>query len=151
MPKEGEEAPDFKLRDQNGEDHSLSQYLGQWVLVYFYPKDDTPGCTKEACGIRDNFPDFENLKIKVLGVSVDSVQNHKQFAEKYHLPFTLLADENREVVQKYCVWGEKNTFGHKSFGTLRTSFLVSPEGKIAKVYTSVKPEVHAQEVLEDLE
>ena len=143
-------APDFKLADQEGKIHSLSDYRGQWVLLYFYPKDDTPGCTKEACMIRDDFYNFEKMKVKVLGVSVDSVKSHKKFAEKYQLPFTLLADEEKKVVKIYKVWTKKKMMGQEYMGTLRTSFLIDPQGKIVKIYEKVKPEVHAKEVIKDL-
>ncbi|MCL4392036.1 thioredoxin-dependent thiol peroxidase [Patescibacteria group bacterium] len=149
-PQVGEQAPDFELLDQKGKLHSLSAYAGGWVLLYFYPKDDTPGCTKEACIIRDYFPDFKKLKANVLGVSVDSVRSHGKFAEKYQLPFTLLADEKKEVVRKYGVWGKKKFMGREYEGTLRTSFLIDPQGKIAKIYEDVKPEIHAEEVIKDL-
>lgn len=150
MLKTGQKAPAIKLPDQNGKVHELKDYTGQWVLVYFYPKDDTPGCTKEACGLRDNFPKFKKMKAVVLGISIDSIQKHQKFATKYELPFTLLADENKEVVEKYGVWAEKSMYGRKYMGILRTSFLVDPLGKIAKIYEGVKPEAHAQEVLKDL-
>ena len=145
-----EKAPDFTLPDQDGEEHSLSDYKGQWVLVYFYPNDDTPGCTKEACAIRDSLPDFNKLKIKVLGVSANSVKSHRKFADKYRLPFTLLADEEKKVVRPYGVWAKKKFMGREYMGTLRTSFLIDPKGKIAKIYEEVKPELHAEEVLEDV-
>lgn len=138
MIEVGQEAPEIQLPDQNGNIHKLSDYRGQWVLLYFYPKDDTPGCTKEACAIRDDFANFESLKAKVLGVSTDSVASHKKFADKYNLPFTLLSDEERDAHQKYDIKG-------------RTSFLINPHGKIAKIYEKVKPEVHAQEVLHDVD
>ena len=136
------------MPDQNGKIHRSKDYLGGWVLLYFYPKDDTPGCTKEACAIRDNLPNFQELKLKVLGVSVDSVQSHKNFAEKYSLPFTLLADEKKEVVEKYGVWGLNKFMGREYEGTFRTSFLINPEGNIAKIYENVKPETHAEEILD---
>ncbi|MDP3710749.1 MAG: thioredoxin-dependent thiol peroxidase [bacterium] len=148
--KIGQKAPDFKLPDQDGKIHKLSDYLGQWLLIYFYPKDDTPGCTKEACAIRDSFPAFKKMKAKVLGVSVDSVKSHKKFAEKYRLPFTILADDKKEVVEKYGVWGKKKFMGREYDGTFRTSFLIDPKGKISKIYEQVKPEIHAEEVLKDL-
>lgn len=138
----GDLAPDFDLQDQNGDTHSLKDYRGEWVLLYFYPKDDTPGCTKEACSILDNFPNFQKLKIKVLGVSTDSIESHQKFAEKYDLPFTLLADPKKEAVSAYGVRG--------ALGTKRVSFLMDPEGKIARIYDKVKPAYHAQEVLEDM-
>jgi len=150
MPKEGQRAPEFSLPDQDGAVHSLADYQGSWVLLYFYPKDDTPGCTKEACAIRDDFHNFGTLKAKVRGVSVDSVNSHKKFAEKYSLPFTLLADEGKTVVNEYGVWGLKKMMGREFMGTLRTSFLIDPEGTIAKVYENVDPLTHAGEVLADL-
>lgn len=150
MISQGSSAPDFTLPDQNGKEHSLSDYKGTWVLLYFYPKDDTPGCTKEACSLRDMFPDFRKLKVVVLGVSTDSVKSHAKFVKKYDLPFTLLADEEKKVVNLYNVWQKKKFMEREYMGTLRSSFLINPEGKIAKIYESVKPEVHAQEVLDDL-
>ena len=145
-----DKAPDFKLPDQKGNDHSLKDYRGKRVVVYFYPKDDTPGCTKEACAVRDNLPAFKKLKVAVLGVSIDSVRSHAKFAEKYGLNFTILADESKKVVNRYGVWAKKNFMGRKYMGTLRTSFLINPSGKIVKIYENVKPEVHAEELLEDL-
>lgn len=150
MLEEGTVAPEFTLEDQNGEEHNLRDYRGQWVLIYFYPKDDTPGCTKEACMIRDVFPDFGKLTIQVFGISRDSVRSHKKFAEKYNLPFPLLADIEEKVVSAYGVLGEKTMFGKKYKGVLRTSFLVNPDGIIQKVYRKVKPEVHATQVLTDV-
>lgn len=143
-------APDFTLPDQDGNKHKLSDYRGQWVLVYFYPKDDTPGCTTEACTLRDNLPKFGKLKAKVFGISVDSVASHKKFSEKYKLPFTLLADENKKVVEKYGVWQEKSMYGRKYMGTVRNSYLINPEGKIIMIYEKVKPADHAQQVLDDI-
>src|SRR3989338_8344656 len=148
--KAGQLAPYFTLPDQDGKQHSLSDYGGKWGLVYFYPKDDTPGCTKEACAIRDDNTRFNKLKAKVLGISVDSVKSHKKFAEKYALPFTLLSDEKKEVVKKYGVWQKKKFMGKEYMGTIRTSFLIDSAGKVAKIYESVKPETHAEEVLKDL-
>lgn len=150
MPEVGATAPDFTLPDQDGNTHALSSYRGAWVLLYFYPKDDTPGCTIEACTIRDQFKDFQKINAVVLGVSTDSVKSHKKFKEAYQLPFTLLADEHKEVVGQYGVFQEKKMYGRTYMGTLRTSFLIDPEGKIAKVYQKVKPEVHAAEVFADL-
>jgi peroxiredoxin Q/BCP len=148
--KIGDKAPTFTLPDQNGQQHKLSAYKGQWVLLYFYPKDDTPGCTKEACAIRDHFPSFEKLTAKVFGVSTDSVKSHGKFVEKYKLPFTLLADTEKELVQAYGVWGKKKFMGREFMGTRRMSFLIDPKGKIAKIYELVKPDSHAEEVLGDL-
>lgn len=146
----GTAAPDFSLPDQEGVVHTLSQYKGKWVLVYFYPKDDTPGCTKEACAIRDADPDLSSLGAVVLGISADSVASHKKFARKYNLSFPLLADEGKEAIDAYGVWGRKQFMGREYDGILRTSFLVGPDGSIRKVYENVKPEVHAAEVLADL-
>ena len=150
LPKIGARAPDFTLNDQTGKTHTLSGYQGGWVLLYFYPKDDTPGCTKEACAIRDAYPRFEKLSLKVLGVSTDSEKSHRKFIEKYDLQFTLLADSEKKVVQAYGVYGPKKFMGREYVGILRTSFLIDPKGNVAKVYEKVKPEVHAEEVLKDL-
>ena len=146
----GKKAPAFNLKDQNGKAHALSQYAGKWTLLYFYPKDDTPGCTKEACMLRDNFPAFKKLGITVFGVSADDEKSHKKFEEKYELPFTLLSDIGHVVAEKYGAWGLKKFMGKEYDGMHRVSFLIDGEGKIAKVYEKVKPEMHAEEVLADL-
>jgi thioredoxin-dependent peroxiredoxin len=148
--KEGILAPGFKAHDQNGKEHKLSDYRGKFVLIYFYPKDDTSGCTKEACSIRDAWPDFKKLKVQVFGVSIQDEKSHKKFADKYKLPFTLLVDTDKKLVEKYGVWAEKSMYGRKYMGTLRQSFLVDPKGKIAKIYEKVNTETHAIDVLEDL-
>jgi|SRR6185295_5960477 len=150
MPKVGDRAPDFTLPDQDGKEHTLSTYKGRWVLLYFYPKDMTAGCTKESCMIRDAFPRFEGMHAHVFGISADRVKSHKKFAEKYELPFSLLADEDKKVINSYGVWGEKKFMGRTYMGIKRNSFLIDPDGKIRKVYEKVKPEVHAEEVLADL-
>lgn len=151
MPlKTGSKAPGFRLPDQDGKEHALKDEVGNWVLLYFYPKDDTPGCTAEACALRDHFPKFRKLKATVFGVSVDPVKKHAKFAEKYQLPFTLLSDEKKELVEAYGVWAKKKFMGREYMGTLRHSFLINPEGRIAKIYENVKPELHAEEVLADL-
>lgn len=150
MPKVSDIAPDFTLPDQDGTLQTLSAYRGSWILLYFYPKDDTPGCTKQACAIRDAFPDFTKLGITVFGISPDSVKKHAKFKEKYGLPFTLLADEGQSVANLYGVWGRKKFMGREYDGVFRTSFLIDTEGKVAKVYENVKPEQHAVEVLTDL-
>lgn len=147
----GKDAPGFTLPDQSGKDYTLSEYRGAWVLIYFYPKDNTPGCTKEACAIRDNFSAFGKLGAKVFGISGDSVASHKKFADKYKLPFVLLSDESKEVLNKYGVWQKKKLAGLEYMGIVRWSFLVDPKGKIAKIYENVKPESHAEQVLADLE
>jgi len=150
IPTVGLIAPGFTLADQEGNTHSLSDYKGKWILLYFYPKDDTPGCTIEACTIRDQFANFKDINAVVLGVSTDSIASHKKFATAYSLPFTLLADIHKEVVGIYGVFGEKKFMGRSYMGTTRTSFLIDPEGKIAKVYEKVKPLTHATEVVADL-
>ncbi len=147
----GDKAPAFSLPDQSETIHKLSDYKGKWLLIYFYPKDDTPGCTKEACGIRDNFPTFKKMNAVVFGVSKDSPAKHQKFIDKYELPFTLLADESTEMIQAYGAWKEKSMYGKTFMGINRISYIVDPDGKIAKVYPKVKPAEHAQEVLEDLQ
>jgi peroxiredoxin Q/BCP len=147
MPKVGDKAPDFALPDQAGEIHKLEDYRGKKIVLYFYPKDDTPGCTKEACSFRDSFADFKKAGIEVLGVSVDDESSHAKFSEKYNLPFTLLADKDKKVVEKYGVWAEKGIYGKKYMGTNRTTFLIDGKGNIVKVFEKVKPEDHAKEVL----
>lgn len=148
--QEGDPAPDFAARDQDDEPHRLADYRGRWVLLYFYPRDNTPGCTKEACRLRDEHDAFSELDAEVLGVSTDGVDSHARFAAKYELPFTLLADEDREIVEAYGAWGKKKFMGREFEGTHRVSFLVDPDGKVAKVYSKVKPAAHAAEVLADL-
>ncbi len=143
-------APQFSLADQTGKIHKLSDYKGKWVLVYFYPKDDTPGCTIEACTIRDNMAGFEKANAVVLGISADSPESHAKFAQKYNLPFTLLADESKEVVKAYDSWAPKKMFGKEFLGIKRNSFLINPEGILVKVYEGVKPQEHAEEVLQDM-
>ena len=151
MPlKIGQKAPGFHLPDQAGKEHDLKDYAGKWVLLYFYPKDDTPGCTVEACTLRDNFPKFKKMKAVVLGVSADAVKKHAKFAEKYDLPFTLLSDEKKEMLGDYGVWAKKKFMGREYMGILRNSYLIDPQGKIAKIYEGVKPAQHAEEVLQDL-
>jgi peroxiredoxin Q/BCP len=148
MVKEGAAAPAFKTKDDNGEDVSLKDFRGQKVVLYFYPKDDTPGCTKEACSFRDAYSKFRKQGIKLLGVSPDSEASHKKFVEKYKLPFTLLADRDHAIADAYGVWGEKKFMGRTYMGVLRTTFLIDEKGKIRKVFEKVKPEDHATEVLE---
>src|SRR3989304_6896217 len=131
--KVGDKAPDFVLPDQNGKTHKLSAFSGKKVLIYFYPKDFTPGCTIEACSIRDDFPKFESNKLTVLGISTDSVESHKKFSQKHELPFTLLADGDKKTVKTYDVYKPKKFLGKEFLGTVRTSFLVNEQGKIAKI------------------
>ena len=143
MLTQGTTAPDFKLADQNGEMHSLSQYKGRYVLIYFYPKDDTPGCTTEACTIRDLYTDFESNNVKVLGISADTSTSHKKFSDKYNLPFTLLADTEKAVIKAY----DANKI---PLGTKRISYLIAPDGTIAKTYPKVTPADHGAEILKDI-
>lgn len=143
-------APDFSLPDQDGKNHKLSDYRGKWVLLYFYPKDNTPGCTTEACTLRDAFEEFERKNAVVLGMSADSPKSHKGFMEKHNLPFVLLSDESKQVLESYGVWAKKKFLGREYLGILRNSYLINPEGKIVKIYEGVKPANHAEEVLVDL-
>ena len=135
-------APNFKLLDQDGKEHSLAYHRGSYVLIYFYPKDDTPGCTKEACVIRDMYKDFESNGVKVFGISSDSVESHKKFAEKFQLPFTLLSDPKKEIIEKYGADG--------ALYTKRISYLVGQNGMIEKVYPEVDPTTHGAEILQDI-
>ncbi|HEY2378418.1 MAG TPA: thioredoxin-dependent thiol peroxidase [Gemmatimonadaceae bacterium] len=146
MLNEGNRAPAFTAITDTGETISLSALRGRSVVLYFYPKDDTPGCTVEACEFRDALPQFEDLDAIVLGVSPDSVKKHQRFKTKYKLPFTLLADPDHAIAESYGVWGEKMMFGRKYMGVLRTTFVIDGEGRIAKIFRTVKPEGHAQEV-----
>lgn len=144
------QADDFSLPDQDGKTHSLSQYRGKWVVLFFYPKDDTPGCTKEACNFRDSFVELQAFGAVILGVSKDSVASHKKFAEKYHLNFPILSDEKKVVIGKYNAWGTKTFMGRTFEGTLRKTCLINPNGEIQKVYEQVNPLLHAGEILADL-
>jgi thioredoxin-dependent peroxiredoxin len=148
--KQGGKAPAFKVADQNGDVRELKEYKGKWVVVYFYPKDNTPGCTKEACDFRDNIKPIEKLGAEVVGVSTDSVKKHANFVKKCDLPFTLLADVEQKMVNDYGVWGLKKFMGREYMGTNRMTFIVDPKGKIAKVYPKVKAATHGGEVLGDL-
>ena len=146
----GTQAPEFTLPDQNGEAHSLADYRGQKVILYFYPKDNTAGCTKQACAFGELYPQFREKGAVVLGVSKDSVASHKRFEEKYGLPFTLLSDVDKEVIQAYDVWKEKKNYGKVSMGVVRTTFIIDENGMIEKVMPKVKPDTNAAEVLEYL-
>jgi len=151
MVKEGEAAPDFEARDAEGNTVKLSDLRGQKVVLYFYPKDDTPGCTKEACSFRDSFSEFERRGIKVLGVSLDDERSHQKFADKYKLPFTLLADTDHAVADRYGVYGEKQFAGKKYMGVERKTFLIDERGRILRVFDKVNVEQHAGEVLDAFE
>ncbi len=145
--KEGDKAPAFSAPTNGGGQLSLAELKGKNVILYFYPKDDTPGCTKEACAFRDHFADFKKKGAIVLGVSVDPVKSHDKFVEKFKLPFPLLADEDKKIVEAYGVWGQKSFMGRKYMGIHRVTFLIGPDGKIKKIWPKVKPEEHAEEVL----
>src|SRR5713226_299347 len=145
--KEGDPAPDFAAATQSGSVLSLADCKGKNVILYFYPRDNTPGCTKEACAFRDHFAEFASKGAVVLGVSTDPVKSHEKFIEKFKLPFTLLSDEDKNIVQAYGVWGEKSFLGKKFMGIHRVTFLIGPDGKIKKIWPRVKPEEHAEEVL----
>ena len=151
MLKVGSTAPDFSLSDHEEKIHNLHDYKGQWILLYFYPKDDTPGCTTETCGLRDVWKELQKQNCTVLGVSKDSSKSHDTFRTKYNVPFTLLSDESTEMIESYGAWQEKSMYGKKYMGIARISYLIDPEGNIAKVYPKVKPKEHAAEVLEGLE
>lgn len=144
------QAKEFELSDQNAIVRKLSDYRGKWVLLYFYPKDDTPGCTTEACSLRDNYHKLEGLEVQVLGVSKDSVKSHQKFAEKYQLNFPILSDESLEIIKAYGAWGKKKFMGKEFEGTLRKSFLIDSEGEIKKIYENVNPTTHAGEIIEDV-
>ena len=148
MLKEGDKAPDFKSKDQDGNPVKLADYKGQRVVLYFYPKDDTPGCTKEACSFRDADDVYRKKGIKVFGVSTDDEKSHQKFISKFQLPFDLLADTDKSIVESYGVWGEKSMYGKKYMGTNRKTFLIDENGKIAKIFDKVNVEQHADEVLQ---
>jgi len=147
---EGIKAPDFNLTDSEGNQHQLSDYQGQTIVVYFYPKDDTPGCTKEACSFRDTYQDFKDAGVEVIGISPDTEKSHKKFANKYDLPFTLLSDPDHKVSEAYGVWGLKKYMGREYEGIYRTTFIIGPAGEIKRVFENVKPSDHSQEVLEEV-
>ena len=148
MLKEKMKAPDFELPDENGAVHKLSDYKRKALVLYFYPKDNTSGCTKEACNFRDDYSAYEKENVTILGVSKDSIKSHKNFKEKYALPFTLLSDPEHEVIEKYGVWVKKKMYGKEYMGIARTTFLIDKDGVIVKVFKGVKPAEHSAEVLE---
>lgn len=141
--------PDFQLQDQNGKTHSLSDYRGKYVVLYVYPKDDTPGCTKEACDFRDNF-ELKQLGVQVLGLSKDDQESHTAFAEKYSLPFPLLSDLSGDYINEIGAWGTKNMYGNITEGIKRTTFVIDPEGKVVKAWYMVKVDGHAESVLKTI-
>ena len=145
--QEGDKAPNFSALTNGGGEVALGDFKGKSVILYFYPRDDTPGCTKEACAFRDHFAAFKKRGVVVLGVSVDPVKAHDKFVAKFQLPFPLLADEDKKIVNDYGVWGQKSFMGRKYDGIHRVTFLIGPDGKIQKIWPKVKPEEHAAEVL----
>ena len=150
MLETGIKAPDFELQDQNGKLHKLSDYAGKKVILYFYPKDNTPGCTSQACGFSERYPQFTEKGAVVLGISKDSVASHKKFEEKYGLPFTLLSDTELSCIQAYDVWQEKKNYGKTSMGVVRSTFVIDENGMIEKVMPKVKPDTNAAEILDYL-
>ncbi|MCL4548934.1 MAG: thioredoxin-dependent thiol peroxidase [Bacteroidetes bacterium] len=150
MLEAGKKAPSFTLPDEDNKKISLSDFKGKKVVLYFYPKDMTSGCTHEACDFRDTFPDFQKLKAVILGVSIDSPESHKKFSDKYELPFALLSDADKKVVQKYGVWKEKSMYGRKYMGIERTTFIIDGEGVIRNIFQKVKVSGHADEVMKSL-
>jgi peroxiredoxin Q/BCP len=147
---EGDKAPGFKTRDQNGNVVSLKDFLGKKVVLYFYPEDDTPTCTIEACNLRDNYSSLKKAGLVVLGVSPDDKDKHKKFEKKYSLPFTLLEDPDKKIIDAYGVWGEKNLYGRKYMGLYRTTFLIDEKGKIIKIFKKPKSKIHSEEILKAL-
>lgn len=146
----GDNAPAFSLPDQNGNNVNLDDFKGKTVILYFYPKDDTSGCTKEACQFRDSFPSFKKMNAVILGVSPDSVKSHKKFADKYNLSFSLLSDDTKSVIETYDVWKEKSMYGRKYMGVERTTFVIDKNGKIRKVFNKVRVPDHDRQILETL-
>lgn len=148
MPRPGMPAPDFELQDETSAVHSLADYRGRTLVLYFYPKDDTPGCTMQACGFRDQHNEYRQRDISVLGISPDDVWSHRQFVDKHRLPFPLLSDPEHRIAEKYGVWGERNMYGKRVMGILRTTFIIDPDGRIAHVFERVRPEGHENAVLQ---
>jgi len=146
----GDKAPDFNLKDQNGNDVSLDSLKGKRVILYFYPKDDTPGCTVEACNYRDDFSLYADRNTVILGVSPDGEQSHQKFIKKFDLPFSLLCDEDHSVAEKYGAWGEKNMYGRKYMGIIRTTVQIDKDGIIEQVYEKVKAKIHSKEILDTI-
>lgn len=150
MLEQGTKAPNFNLRDQDGNEKTLQSQMGKWTLIYFYPKDDTPGCTKEACVIKEVYADFEAMGVTVFGVSKDTPASHKKFIKKYGLPFILLSDEEGTMIEAYGAWGGKKMFGKSFDGIQRISYIIAPDLTIARAYPKVDPANHALELLTDL-
>ena len=148
--KEGDEAPDFCLPDHEGKEHCLHDFRGKWVILYFYPKDNTSGCTREAKDFTEMKGEFEKLNAVIIGVSKDSPKSHARFIEKHDLDIVLLSDENHKVIEKYGAWGKKKNYGREYFGTVRSTFLINPDGKIVKIWPKVRVAGHVEEVLNKL-
>ena len=148
MLQEGDKAPDFKAQDQNGDAVTLSDFNGKKVILFFYPEDDTPTCTEEACNLRDNFSLLKKKGFVVLGVSPDDVKSHKKFEQKFHLPFPLLADPERKIIEAYDTWGEKQMFGRKYMGVFRHTFIIDEKGKLEKIFRKVHSKKHTQQILD---
>jgi thioredoxin-dependent peroxiredoxin len=148
--KNGDQAPDFLLPDQAGKNHQLKDYSGKWLVVYFYPKDDTLGCTKEACNFRDSIGDYQKQGISIIGISKDSVESHQKFQSKYQLNFPILSDIDHKIIETYGVWGSKKFLGKEFLGTKRKTVIVDPNGKVRKIYDNVDPKIHAAEILKDI-
>ena len=146
----GEKAPDFTLQDKNGKSVSLSDFLGKKVILYFYPRDNTPGCTRQACAFASSYSAFQNINAEVIGISKDSVTSHEKFAQKHSLPFVLLSDPELQAIKAYGVWQEKKLYGKVSMGVMRTTFLIDEKGKIEKIMPKVKPDTNAAEILAEL-
>lgn len=146
----GVKAPEFELKDSQGNIHQLSDYAGQTIVVYFYPKDDTPGCTKEACSFRDSYQEFKKAGVEIIGISPDDEKSHIKFSEKYELPFTLLSDPDHAVCEAFGVWGLKKYMGREYEGVYRTTYIIGPEGNIKRVFENVKPADHSEQVLEEV-
>ena len=147
MLNTGDRAPNFTLKDKNGNEISLSDFVGKRVVLYFYPKDNTPGCTRQACAFAGAYEEFKNRGVEVIGISRDSIASHVKFAEKYNLPFVLLSDPELEAIQAYGVWQEKKMYGKVSFGVVRTTFIIDENGIIEKIMPKVKPDTNAEEIL----
>ncbi len=150
MLEVGMKAPDFTLKDKDGNDVTLSRFLGKKVVLYFYPKDNTPGCTRQACAFAESYGEFKNKNIEVIGISKDSVASHIKFAEKYSLPFILLSDPERDAIEKYGVWQEKKMCGKVSMGVVRTTFIIGEDGNIERIMPKVKPDTNAAEILAEI-
>ncbi|MFT4343558.1 MAG: thioredoxin-dependent thiol peroxidase [Candidatus Woesearchaeota archaeon] len=151
MLKEGDTAPNFKLKDAHGNEHSLTDFRGRKVVLYFYPKDDTPGCTIEACSFRDDYDKYTKQGVAIIGISADEADSHSKFLEKHNLPFLLLSDLEHETIKQYYAWGEQNWFGKIRLGILRMTFIIDEQGKIMKVFPKVSVDTHSKEILEFLE